>query len=203
MGIRRILVEFRIDQEGPLPYERFADDFKDIISAAFIKSNKGNLKVEVFENDKKVFVSDQTLIKNLDYGILALRNINLRVGSLLITPQLYNGGYKHQVVISCVREVITHIDDEFFGAVRLASNVHLSKATLYRKIKLETGLNVSDFIREIKLQIAYRLLETKEFTVREVSGRCGYSSVQHFSKIFLSFFHIYPSTLVSNEQKKY
>ena len=200
MAIRRILVELRIDQEGPLPYERLSGDFRDIISAAFFKSNKGNVKVEVFENDKKVFASDQTLIKNFDYGVLVLRNIELRVGSLLITPELYNSGYKHQVIISCIREVITHIDDETFGAIQLAANVNLSKATLFRKIKLETGLNVRDFIREIKLQIAYKLLETKQFTVREVAGRCGYTCIQHFSKIFHNFFQTYPSKLIAEEK---
>jgi AraC-like DNA-binding protein len=200
MGIRRILVEFNIDQEGPLPYERLSGDFRDIISAAFIKSNRGNVKVEVFENDKKVFASDQTLIKNFDYGILVLRNIELRVGSLVITPELYNTGYKHQVVIACIREVITHIDDENFGALQLATNVNLSKPTLFRKIKSETGLNVRDFIRQIKLQIAYKLLETKQFTVREVAGRCGYACIQHFSKIFYSFFQMYPSKLVTEEK---
>ena len=86
-------------------------------------------------------------------------------------------------VDKCVKIISDHIDREGFNMQMLADLLHLSNQTFYPRVKAITGLNRRDFIRTIKMQVAYQMLLTKNYRVSEVAWRCGYSSPRHFSKV--------------------
>ena len=51
-----------------------------------------------------------------------------------------------------------NITDEQFGVSELASDIGMSRSNLLRKIKKITGLSVSQFISQVRLQHAMELL---------------------------------------------
>ncbi|MBT6004707.1 MAG: AraC family transcriptional regulator, partial [Prolixibacteraceae bacterium] len=64
-----------------------------------------------------------------------------------------------------------------------------SPRQLERHLKKQTGLSPNAFIREIKLQEAYKMLEKRQFrTVLEVSYSVGIDSPSYFSKKFMERF---------------
>ncbi|WP_299671710.1 response regulator [uncultured Polaribacter sp.] len=61
----------------------------------------------------------------------------------------------------------------------------MSRSTLNRKIKSETGLTPKELITEVKLQKAYKLINSNTFTsLKSVSLEVGYLHTSHFSKIY-------------------
>jgi AraC-like DNA-binding protein len=92
--------------------------------------------------------------------------------------------------IDCVRANIGDLD---FGKDEFASALCLSQSLLYKKIKALTGLNVVEFIREIRLNYSMELLRAGELTIADISMMCGYSTPAYFSRVFKDFFGITPS----------
>ena len=61
-----------------------------------------------------------------------------------------------------------------------------------RKIKKQTQLSASQFIREIRLQKGMELLEETEFTVSEIAYQVGFSNNSYFIKCFREYYGYSP-----------
>jgi len=80
--------------------------------------------------------------------------------------------------------ILEHLSDEHFGVSELANAMHMSRSSLLRKCKKQTGLSASQFIRQIRLEEAMELLQESDLTVSEVSYRVGFGSSSYFIKCF-------------------
>jgi len=80
------------------------------------------------------------------------------------------------------------LNEHFHEAVSLAHiarAMHVSRnylATLYKK---ETGITIGQMLREIRLQQAKKLLLEADMTVQQISQAVGYSTPEHFSRVFV------------------
>lgn len=76
----------------------------------------------------------------------------------------------------------------------IAEKFNLSKSSLYRKIKSETGLTPKEFITEVKLQKARSLLESNyNISLKQLSLEVGFLHNSYFSKLFKNRYGISPS----------
>jgi transcriptional regulator GlxA family with amidase domain len=76
----------------------------------------------------------------------------------------------------------------------LAGELATSRRNFFRRVKQLTGLTPNEYLREVRLQAARRMLETKEHpTVKAVAFAAGYHKVKHFSTIFRQRFGRPPS----------
>lgn len=92
--------------------------------------------------------------------------------------------------IQCVEK---HFEDPEFDIPVLAEELYISKSTLNRKIKAMTGLTPLDFIRNVKLKHACKLLEEKTVKIAEVAYAMGFSSPKYFARCFKEEFGITPT----------
>ena len=76
-----------------------------------------------------------------------------------------------------------HISEPISTA-EIAESLFLSRSHLSTKFKEETGLNLTDFIQEEKIEEAKRLLRYSEKSISAISLYLGFSSQSHFTKIF-------------------
>ena len=65
--------------------------------------------------------------------------------------------------------VLENASDENFGVSELAERMNMSRSSLLRKIKNETDLSASQFIRKVRLKKAKEVLQDSSLTVSEVS----------------------------------
>ncbi len=87
--------------------------------------------------------------------------------------------------LSKVRDaVLENLSDEFFGVSELAEAVGMSRSNLLRKIKKETNLSASQYIRNIRLEQALHQLRNSSLNVSEVSFKVGFNSTSYFIKCF-------------------
>jgi len=85
-----------------------------------------------------------------------------------------------------------NIDNSDFVVENLATSVGMSRTVFFKKIKNITGLAPIEFIRDIVIQRAAQLLETGEYSVKEVSYMVGISDAKYFSKCFKKKYNMTP-----------
>jgi len=69
--------------------------------------------------------------------------------------------------------------------IDITESFSISKSSLYRIIKAETGLTTNNFIKEIKLQLARKYSEQQKYkTIKELSFSVGYNKPDYFSEIY-------------------
>jgi DNA-binding response OmpR family regulator len=100
-----------------------------------------------------------------------------------------------QFVKKAVETVHRHIADSEFGKEEFASAMNVSSSLLYKKIKSFTDQSPVDFIKSIRLNYALELLQSRKYTVTEVSEFCGFSSVAYFCTAFKKHFAKSPTDI--------
>ncbi|MCB0619258.1 MAG: helix-turn-helix transcriptional regulator, partial [Saprospiraceae bacterium] len=84
--------------------------------------------------------------------------------------------------------------NEQFSVSELAYRLAMSERHLQRRIRELTGLSPVMYIRQVRLQKARVLLETREYqTVAEVSFAVGFATPAYFSKLYKDAFGKSPS----------
>jgi TolB-like protein/AraC-like DNA-binding protein len=88
--------------------------------------------------------------------------------------------------------VLANLHYENFGVENLAKGVGMSRTSLHRKLKSIKHQDVSQFIREIRLQKAMELLIQNAGTVSEIAFRVGFGSPTYFNKCFHEYYSFPP-----------
>ena len=84
-----------------------------------------------------------------------------------------------------VRKIVAaHYDDEYFALPQLCEKIGMSRSQLFRKMKVLIEESPSDFIRIYRMQQALQLLQTKQYSVKEVAYKVGFKDIPHFSRTF-------------------
>lgn len=89
-----------------------------------------------------------------------------------------------------------------FDVEGLASLMHMSRPTLYRKIKAISELTPNDLINITRLKKAAELLNLGKYKIFEIAYMVGYNSQTHFGRNFQKQFGMTPSEYVELQKKK-
>ena len=80
--------------------------------------------------------------------------------------------------------ILENLANEQFGVSELAEAMHMSRSNLLRKIKKQTRLSASQYIRQVRVKEAMNLLKEDSSTVSEISYQVGFGSTSYFIKCF-------------------
>ncbi len=92
--------------------------------------------------------------------------------------------------------ILEHLDNPRLNGDAIGSNFRMSRMQLHRKLKALTNQSTTEFIRTIRLEMAFTLLQQKELNVSEIAYQTGFSSLSHFTKKFKEKYQITPSKLL-------
>src|ERR1035437_9705880 len=84
------------------------------------------------------------------------------------------------------------ISDGNWSFDQFASEMNVSKASLYRKLKSVVGLSPCEFIRSVRIKRSAQLL-VKHRNISEVAFAVGFNDSKYFSRCFKSEFGITPT----------
>ena len=82
---------------------------------------------------------------------------------------------------------------------KLAKEIFVSKSTLDKKIRKFKQVNVSTYIREIRLNYAISLIEAGEGNVDALANECGFNSTSYFSICFKSYAGLPPKKYIKQK----
>lgn len=83
-----------------------------------------------------------------------------------------------------VRYIRQHYDDGNLSLKTLAGQLDVNSAYLGRQFSLETGAFFSDFLNNVRIQHAKRLLNTTPLKISEIAARVGFMNISYFYTIY-------------------
>ena len=169
----------------------------------------------------------QSLINGLEEGADAymdkpfnLEELEARIASLIANRLLVKGkftgeqeqedtvrqielkGINEELMQRIMKVVNERLDDSDFNVEALSDAVGVSRSQLHRRVKEITGISVGEFVRNLRLQQAARLLEKGDTTIAQVTYATGFSNPTHFSTAFKKHFGISPSEYMSKHNSE-
>jgi signal transduction histidine kinase/DNA-binding response OmpR family regulator len=163
---------------------------------------------------------EEDKIRSLQLGVddflvkpFSIQEFLARIRNLLLNKkereQWYKNNQDEEMILSAEEKLIRkaencileNIDQSDYTVGSLASELAYSERQLERLMKKHAGLSPNAFIREIRLQKAYQLLDKRQFlSVQEVCYEVGVENPAYFSKIFIERFGRKPSELLASEK---
>ena len=104
-----------------------------------------------------------------------------------------------QRAMDCVNK---HLSDSDYDRETFAADMGASASTLYNKLRALTGMNVSNFIRDIRMKEAMRLAQQNpQIRVSDLAYKVGFKDPKYFSTCFRKEFGIQPSEYIERLSK--
>lgn len=121
---------------------------------------------------------------------------------------LSSGTFSHANVSSDsrrVQKVKDYIDQNYSSEIRLQTLAELASMTptaFSRFFKLRTNRNISDYIIDVRLGHATRLLADSTMAVVEICYHCGFNNISNFNRVFRKRKGCTPTEFRANYQKR-
>lgn len=94
---------------------------------------------------------------------------------------------------SAIQYIQNHLADEL-SLESLSDLIHYSPSYFSKCFKEHTGKNVSDYIRELRIQRAEVLLATTDYQIQEIADMVGIFKINTFGTVFRKAHGISPTT---------
>lgn len=105
---------------------------------------------------------------------------------------VYQNQYS-KVIVRAIEYIYRYYSNSELTINNIADDVKLSAGYLCVLFKKETGKTLNNFISEVRIIHAKRLLREKQLKVYEISTAVGFQSSQYFSQLFYKQVGIYPN----------
>ena len=113
-----------------------------------------------------------------------------------------NTGSKDEQFVKSVRKILKeNLADPDFNVQKLACKMNTSTTQLYRNLKEFTGYTPVEFIRILRLQHAYTLLNKKNLSATEACFQSGFNHLSYFIKCFKKMFGSTPANFMNKLEK--
>ncbi|MGN0222341.1 MAG: helix-turn-helix domain-containing protein [Prevotella sp.] len=86
----------------------------------------------------------------------------------------------------------THISDENFTVQTLSEMMAMERTGLYRRMSFLTGKSPSEYIKDIRMDVAARLLCESDLPIGTIAERTGFSTTKYFSRVFKKSYNSSP-----------
>ncbi|MGO4537131.1 response regulator transcription factor [Paenibacillus sp. 2TAB19] len=97
--------------------------------------------------------------------------------------KLTDKGHGAQLIAKAMEYIKLHYREEL-TLQDVADSIHVSKSYLSNLFKKQSGHNFIDYVIDLRLHEAKRLLMENEIKIYEVAERSGFNDVKYFSKLF-------------------
>ena len=103
------------------------------------------------------------------------------------------GSDEENFIIKLNKVIGEHLDDSSLDQQILCTELGMSRAALFNKMKAITGAGAKEYITRIRLEKAKHLIETSSLTIAEISEKTGFASQSYFSTAFKNYTGMTPT----------
>ena len=96
-------------------------------------------------------------------------------------------------MVRSFRSGFLHIPAKSHGATSPGKHFHISQYHLCREFKRYTSSTIVQYIHNLRVLHAQRLLQESDYSITEISKRVGFSNVTHFNRVYKSVTGMFPS----------
>jgi two-component system cell cycle response regulator len=157
------------------------------------------VRIKALESGADVHIGGILFREYLDVQMRNLIANRVKVHQHIVKPVAAgedqpDGDGKDQIIRKLSDCLLALQPETELGVDQLAKLMHMSRPTLYRKMKLITNLTPNELINEARLRKAAELLASGGHKVSDVARMVGYGSPSSFGKSFLKQFKVTPAT---------
>lgn len=180
-------------------------DTCDIPVILLTAKNQQSDRIEAYDSGANAFIS-----KPFNLSVL-----HSRISNLLKAREQMNRNFKKQFVFeakeleytsmdedflkqafACIHE---HLDDADYSQNDFVRDMAVSRSTAFRKLKSLTGLTYTDFVKNVRLKAACKIMEEKKnVRISELAYAVGFNDPKYFSMCFKKEFGMNPSEYISS-----
>lgn len=182
------------------PFEAIVIQFSKEFITAFLGFDEAYSIKKLLENSARgiAFEATQELVQaiktliekeGMDRILQLISALNQLAQSnyTLITPNTFHtiASKKSELRIN---EVCLFIQNNFNSNITLkqvASQIYLTESNFCKFFKKATGKTFSDYLNEIRINEASRLLLQTDKTISQISFECGFETLSYFNRVFL------------------
>jgi len=155
--------------------------------------------------------ADDYLTKPFNYSELLIR-----IKNLLTQRQRLRDKFSNDLIVQPSNVTDNSLDKEFlkkaieitennlnnsdFESEEFAKELFISRSQLHRKLLAITGFTPGEFLRNIRIKNAARMLLEKRLSVTQIAFEVGFSSPSHFTKAFKKQFNCLPSEFIDKSR---
>ena len=92
-----------------------------------------------------------------------------------------------------VNQIYEDMQSGDISVEKLSKTMFISRSQLSRKVLNLTGMSTSDFVMQVRMGKARRLLEDTTTPITEVALKCGFNDPSYFTRMFKKTYDITPS----------
>ena len=92
--------------------------------------------------------------------------------------------FSRSILTEQVKYLIRQNYSESLSLSDIAASVFANPSYLSRVFKEETGIPLSHYINQVRIQNAMVLLEDTEELIIDIAVACGYNYIPHFNRVF-------------------
>jgi AraC-like DNA-binding protein len=122
--------------------------------------------------------------------------------SSLSSIEEFNGNFVHtdekKFLISIAEIIKNNMENEQLGADFICHQMNITRILLYRRIKDLANTTPTEFIRNIRLKEAERLIKTTKLTIQEIMFQTGFNNKSYFYTIFKTEYGVSPNEYRKN-----
>lgn len=155
--------------------------------------------------------ADSFLKKPIDDAILMAQITNILSQRNLLKHKYESEGGASSIPLSNENDeflkqaekiVIANLQNADFDTIALAGALKISKSTLYRKMKQAINQNSTEFIRDLRLKHAVKLMKSERFNMDEIGLYVGFNSTSYFNRSFKKKYGITPREYANKLRSK-
>lgn len=103
--------------------------------------------------------------------------------------------------IGAIKEFIGRNYDKDISLGMIADSVHMHPAYVSRFFKEQTGQNITEYIRDIKLAEAEKIIVSTNESIEKIAGKLGYNTTHYFIRQFREKYGETPAAYRKNQGK--
>lgn len=139
--------------------------------------------------------ADSYLVKPVDINLLLAHINRLLEDRKMLAQRIGNSKPTNDTKsitaadkLSFIEKATIHVSQNLlntqFSVTELSEKLNISRSSLHRKIKNDTNLSVTEFIRDIRMQKAIELMKEKKYNLDEIGYYVGFNSHSYFTRSF-------------------
>lgn len=91
------------------------------------------------------------------------------------------------------KTISDNLENPQMGVPLLCTELGISRASLYNKLKALTGMGANDYITKIRMEKAVWLLTHSSLSINEIADQTGFSTSRYFSTVFKQYMGCSPT----------
>lgn len=149
----------------------------------------GGLEIEtgkLFEENR--LGKDIIMCKNVE----ALENELKKFIESICEMSHSNASGNDSVYVKTRRFIYQHYKDPLLSSTTIADELGLSRDYFLSIFKKESGMKVADYIHQIRIEEACKILSKTNFSIEKIALQVGYSNAKTFSRVFVKMKGVTP-----------